>query len=222
MKQRDLRRRIPWVSLTFHGRHFSFDIIRTVRWLESQWVACVSYHRKTTPLQFVFVQIVDTEIAVKIIGKLFNMYLCTAQLNLTHFWGKRLYPCCPLDHIINSKEILRNYDKGINKQPLKTEEERLGLDCMPYTELLGWVLQDPSLGTEVESPTWGNQYIPILSLAKTHRGNTPRWLFLIGAHDRFLPPQHLKSQKALETRLIQSHYLKSKFKMGVACVGDVI
>ena len=39
--------------------------------------------------------------------------------------------------IINSKEILRNYDKGINKQPLKTEEERLGLDCMPYTEPLG-------------------------------------------------------------------------------------
>ena len=152
MKQQDRRRRIPWVSLTFHGRHFSFYIIRTVRWLGSQWVACVSYHRKTTPLQFVFVQIVDTEIAVKIIGKLFNMYLCTAQLNLTHFWGKRLYPCCPLDHIINSKEILRNYDKGINKQPLKTEEERLGLDCMPYTEPLGWVLQDPSLGTEVESP----------------------------------------------------------------------
>ena len=34
--------------------------------------------------QFVFVQIVDTEIAVKIISKLFNMFLCTAQLNLTH------------------------------------------------------------------------------------------------------------------------------------------
>ena len=91
MKQRDRRRRIPWVSLTFHGWHFSFDIIRTVRWLGSQWVACVSYHRKTTPLQFVFVQIVDTEIAVKIISKLFDMYLCTAQLNLTHLWGKRLW-----------------------------------------------------------------------------------------------------------------------------------
>ena len=152
MKQRDLRRRIPWVSLTFHGRYFSFDIIATVRWLGSQWVACVRSHRKTTPLQFVFVQTVDTEIAVKIIGKFFNRYLCTTQLNLTHFWGKRLDSCYPLDPIINSKEILRNYDKGINKQILKREEERLGLDCMPYTEPSGWVLQDPTLGTEVESP----------------------------------------------------------------------
>lgn len=172
MKQRDLRRRIPWVSLTFHGRHFSFDIIRTVRWLGSQWVACVSYHRKTTPLQFVFVQIVDTEIAIKIISKLFNMYLCTTQLNLTHFWGKRLDPCCPLDHIINSKEILRNYDKGINKQPLKTEEERLGLDCMPYTEPLGWLLQDQTLRTEVESPRESVHTHP--ELGKNPRGKYPQ------------------------------------------------
>ena len=124
MKQRDRRRRIPWVSLTFHGRHFSFDIIRTVRWLESQWVACVSYHRRTTPLQFVFVRIVDTEIAVKIISKLFNIYLCTTQLNLTHFWGKRLDPCCPLDH--NNNQFKRNFAKLWQGNKQATTEDRRG------------------------------------------------------------------------------------------------
>ena len=79
-------------------------------------------------------------------------------------------------------------------QLLKREEKRLGVDCMPYTEPLRWVLQEPTWAQKWSHQ--GNQYIPIVSLRKTLGGNTPRWFFLIGAHDRFLPPQNLKSQEA--------------------------
>ena len=183
------------------------------------------------------------------------MYLCTTQLNLTHFWGKRLDPCCPLDH--NYNQFKRNFVKlwqGNKQATTEDREERLGLDCMPYTEPLGWVLQDPTWAQRwshwenqqwrIQALRWGggpdtrpwdgggggssqkncflvlgpspgsttDQYIPVLSLANTFRGNIPlpppRGFFLLGAHDRFLPHPNLKSQNYE----VQPYHLKSNLR----------
>lgn len=125
------------------------------------------------------IQIFDIEIAAKIRSKFFNMYLCNTYIVKSYtFLMKKAGPCCschPATVVINSKEILLNNDKRINMQLLKREKKRLGLDCMPYTEPLRWILQEPTWAQKWSHQ--GNQYIPIVSLRKTLRGNIPRWFF---------------------------------------------
>lgn len=95
-------------------------------------------------------------------------------------------------------QFKRNFAKLWQRNKQATTEDRRGevrFRLYAIYRTLGVSTAGSNLGHR-SGVTEGISTYPFWDWQKRAGEIPPRWLFLIGTRDRFLPPQHLKSQKA--------------------------